>query len=540
MHSIPFTELQFSHLFKEFISGSSSIYSYFPSNSLPTDKWLTIAEKFNGRQQLINSISATMNGLELSALQTKNLQSLSNNTTLAAVTGQQVGFLGGAMYTVLKAYSTVQYAKQISNKNSLTIVPIFWIEDNDADSDEAAKATLLSSKNELLTLVCTEEITTNIPVSERIFGDDIKSVMDSIEEGIQQSEFSSDILLKLREIYKSGVSWTSAFTQLLQFIMADSGILFISASVARKKGLFGNIIRKEIEDFRASKEVIENTSNQLQEARFHVQAAASDVNIFYHDGNKRLKLRSDDGIHYSAGDLQFSKEQIIALAESSPELFSPNVLLRPIIQDDIIPTIAYIAGPGEIAYLAQLHSAYKLFNVPMPIIKPRHSVTFMPPSVVRFLEKNNFTPTFFMRPWKQIEMELTTRTKDGDSDLIFTTALSKVSEVFACIANYAKGIDQSLIGAANAAEHQTEKQIEDLRKKINSAQKKRHTSLFDKSYETASILMPFDELQERGLSPIHWAIRFGIKQLTETVSLLTDNAPDTHFIIPLNFPHINQ
>ncbi len=539
MHTIPFTELKFTHLFKEFIAGSSSILSYFPTK-ISSENLVSIAEKFNRRAELTEAISATMNGLELSPSQAKNLHDLSKNSSLAAVTGQQVGFLGGAMYTVLKAYSTVKYANQISDETSLPIIPIFWIEDNDADSEEAAKATLLSAKNELLTFACTEEITTNIPVSERIFGDEIIGVLDLIEAGIQKSEFSAEILLKIREIYQPGTTWTSAFTKLLQFVMADSGILFISASIARKNGLFGTIISKEIENFRASKDVIDTTSNQLQEAGFHVQATVSDVNLFYQDGNKRLKLKSDDGINYTAGDLHFSREQISLIAKNSPELFSPNVLLRPIVQDDIIPTIAYIAGPGEIAYLAQLSEAYKLFSVKMPMVKPRHSATFMPPSVVRFLEKNDFSPEFFMRPWKQIEMELTKRTKDSDSEAIFTSASAKVAEVFASIADYAKGIDQSLIGAANAAERQTEKQIEDLQKKINSAQKKRHTSLFDKSYETASILMPFDELQERGISPINWALRFGLTKLTETVLQLSEKIPDTHFIVHLNFPHINQ
>lgn len=539
MHTIPFTELKFSHLFKEFIAGSSSILSYFPTNT-SFDNWLSIAEKFNGRVKLSEAISATMNGLDLSPLQTKNLHDLSKNSSLAVVTGQQVGFLGGAMYTILKAYSTVKYAQQISDEKSLPIIPIFWIEDNDADSEEAAKATLLSAKNELFSVACSEELTNNIPVSERVFGDEIIDVLDSIETVIQKSEFSPELLFRLREIYHPGTTWTSAFTRLLQFMMADSGILFISASVARKKGLFGTIVTREIENFGASKVAIDTVSNQLQEAGFHVQATASDVNLFYHDGDKRLKLKSDDGVNFAAGDLHFSKEQISNLARNSPELFSPNVLLRPIVQDDIIPTMAYIAGPGEIAYLAQLRDTYKLFSVQMPVVKPRHSATFMPPSVARFLEKNDFPPEFFMRTWRQIEMELTAKTKDSDSDTTFTSASAKVAEVFASIADYAKGVDQSLIGAANAAERQTEKLIEDLQKKINSAQKKRHTSLFDKSFETASILMPFDELQERGISPISWALRFGLAHLTESVLLLSNKIPNTHFIVHLNFPHVNQ
>lgn len=541
MQKILFNQLQFSQLFTEFIAENPIIHSHFPAQQLPASTWHKVAESFNGRNELKEAIIATMSHGELSPSQTENLQTLSNPETLAVVTGQQVGFLGGAMYTLLKAHSTVQYAKQISTEMSLPIIPIFWIEDNDADSAEAAKATVLSQKNELLTINCTEEITNNIPVSERVFGDEITQILDTIEATVQQSEFTADLILQLRNIYQSGTSWSVAFTQLLQLLLAETGILFISAAVARKQGLFGKIIRKEIEESGASKRIIDQTSSELEKADFHVQAVASDVNLFYHDGNKRLKLRLDDkGNSFVAGDLNFSREQLLEQAENSPELFSPNVLLRPIVQDSIIPTIAYVAGPGEIAYLSQLHSAYEHFNVQMPIIKPRHSATLLPPSTVRFLEKNSFSPEFFMRPWHQIEKDLTEHTADSAGEPLFTSVTSTLAELFAEISHYTSGIDQSLVGAVNAALRNTEKQIEDLQKKINSAQKKRHTALFDKSYETSVSLMPFGELQERVLSPISFGVRFGNRQLTEIIHVLTENTPNAHFIVPINFTHINQ
>lgn len=541
MYTIPFSNLQFSHLFKEFIADNHLLQSHFPAqNILPAD-WRTIAESFKGRNELVSAILSTMDGLDLSPEQNVNLQMLVKPETMAVVTGQQVGFLGGSLYTVLKAYSAVRSAKQISSEMSLPIVPIFWIEDNDADSAEAAKTTILSAQNELIRISCSEEFTTSIPVAYHQFGDEITDVLDHIEATFPKSEFSEGVMLQLREIYHSGAGWTFAFTKLLQLFLADSGILFISASIARENGLFARIIRREIEEFGGSKSIIDRASAELEKAGFHVQATASDINLFFHHDGKRLKLRSDDGGNtYTAGEFHFSREQIIFHAEDNPEMFSPNVLLRPIIQDDIIPTIAYIGGPGEIAYLAQLHDTYKFFDVQMPMVKPRHSATFTPPSVVRFLEKNNFKPDFFMRSWQFIERDLVSRTADAGGEQLFASSIATLKDVYASISQYASGIDQSLIGAVNAAQHHTEKQVEDLRKKINSSQKKRHDALFDKSYETSSILMPFGELQERSLSPISLLIRFGISQLIGTIRMLSENTPNTHFIVPINFPHINQ
>ncbi len=541
MYTIPFSNLRFSHLFSEFIAGNPLLHSHFPAQNIQPADWRTIAESFNGRNELTSAIISTMDGLNLSQEQNENLQLLAKPKTMAVVTGQQVGFLGGALYTVLKAYSAVQSAKQISSEMSLPVVPIFWIEDNDADSAEAAKTTILSAQNELIPIACSEELTTTIPVAYHKFGDEIVGVLDNIEATFPKSEFSEGVMLQLREIYHSGAGWTSAFTKLLQLMLADSGILFISASLARENGLFSRIIRKEIEEFGGTKSIIDHTSTELEKAGFHIQAVASDVNLFFHYDGKRLKLRSDDGGNtYTAGEFHFSREQIIRCAEDNPEMFSPNVLLRPIIQDDIIPTIAYIGGPGEIAYLAQLHAAYKFFDVQMPMVKPRHSATFTPPSVVRFLEKNNFKPDFFMRSWQLIEKELVSRTADAGGEQLFISSTAKLKDVFASILQYASSIDQSLVGAVNAAQHHTEKQVEDLKKKINSSQKKRHDALFDKSYETTSILMPFGELQERNLSPISLLIRFGIGQLFGAIRMLSESTPNTHFIVPINFPHINQ
>jgi bacillithiol biosynthesis cysteine-adding enzyme BshC len=541
MHTVPFADLRFSHLFTQFIAENPLLNSHFPSQDASLEHWRSRAASFDGRKELHSAITTTMKDINLSSKQVENLQMLSNPETLAVVTGQQVGFLGGAMYTLLKAYSAVQASNHIADKFSVPIVPIFWIEDNDADSAEAAKTTILSAKNEPLSIACIEEFTTNIPVSEHVFGDGIIGVLDTIESALQPSEFSTELMLHLRTIYQSGKSWSSAFVQLLQLLVAETGILFISAAVARKSGMFSRIVRKEIEEFGEAKREIDHASAQLEEAGFHIQATASEVNLFFHDGNKRLKLRSENnGESYTAGELHFSRDQLLTFTENSPELFSPNVLLRPIVQDDCIPTIAYIGGPGEIAYLAQLSSAYQLFDVPMPMVKPRHSATFMPPSVVRFLEKNNFPTEFFMRPWQQIEKDIIEQTADKSGEPLFRTASSVIEELFVDISLYANGIDQSLVGAVNAAHRYTDKQLEDLQKKINAAQKKRHAALFDKSYETSSIIKPFGELQERILSPIAFVSRFGFQHLIESTRLLLESAPHTHFIAAINFTHINQ
>lgn len=533
MYSIDFSALGFSRLFTEFIGNNPFFEDAFPANSTLNDHalWQERAQRFTGRTELIRAIDATMSTVTLTELQTHNLQLLQDTTTLTAVTGQQVGFLGGALYTLLKAHSAIRYAENFTAKG-LPTIPVFWIEDNDADSAEAARTFVLNGLQEPIEVSCTQEITTSVPVAERVFDAHITDVLDLLETTLPSSEHAQDTMTLLRGIYREGVSWTQAFTQLLQEYVGSYGVLFLSAEVARKHGLFKNIIRQELSNPTATKAAVDGMSERLQGADFHLQATASEPNLFLHQQGERSKIRWT-GTEFTAHNRSYSPNEMLLLAENSPENFSPNVVLRPIVQDAILPTIVYVAGPGEIAYLSQLQDAYRFFSVLTPAVLPRHSATFAPPSVIRFMEKNNFGVEFFLRPWRVIESELVVRTADTRGEELFTGSMQQLKEMFAVMNEYAVSIDQSLGGAVGAAERQTEKVIEDLQKRIASAQKKRHTTLFDKCRETASVIFPTGELQERVLSPIVWSQRFGRDTFSEALRLISCENPTSHFFSPL-------
>lgn len=534
MYSIDFPALGFSRLFTDFIDNSPFFADAFPANSTLENPqyWLDErAQRFDSRPALVAAIQATMRTVSLTAQQEHNLRLLEKRTTLASVTGQQVGFLGGALYTLLKAHTAIRFAEN-RTASGLETVPIFWIEDNDADSAEAAKTSVLNALQEPIEVSCTQEITTSTPVAERVFDAHITDVINTLESTLPSSEFSLDTMTLLRDIYREGVSWTQAFTELLQHFLGRYGMLFLSAEGARKQGLFKDIIKKELSDPTATKSAVDRMAAQLESAGYHVQAIASEPNLFMHHDGERSKLRWT-GDHFTAHDTTYTREDLLAKADIMPELFSPNVLLRPIVQDAILPTIAYIAGPGEIAYLSELQYAYDVFSVPVPAVLPRHSATFMPPSVIRFLEKNSLDVAFFLRPWRVIESDLTAMTADTQGAELFGGAAEALKTMFASMSTYAVSIDQSLGGAVGAAERQTEKVVEDLQKRIASAQKKRHATLFDKSRETASVLFPNGKLQERVLSPIVWLQRFGMETFSEVMRQISNENPTSHFFSPL-------
>ncbi|MBK9248123.1 MAG: bacillithiol biosynthesis cysteine-adding enzyme BshC [Ignavibacteria bacterium] len=533
MQSFDFSPLGFSRLFTEFIVSNPFFESVFPTNDTLTnfDFWLERAQNFKGREGLDEAITTTMSSVHLTELQSRNLQLLQQDTTLAAVTGQQVGFLGGAIYTLLKAHSTIRIAEKFTEAG-LTTVPVFWIEDNDADSAEAAKTYILNSLNEPVEFACTDTFTTSIPVAERIFTADILDKLNQLEITLPPTEFTAETMTFLREIYKEGASWTQAFTQLLQKFLGKYGVLFISANVARNQGLFKKITLQELSQPTATKAAVELMSEKLTEENFHIQAVASEPNLFLHEGSERSKIKWT-GSEFTAFDTPYSTDELLKKAEDFPELFSPNVVLRPVIQDAILPTIVYVAGPGEIAYLSELHNVYKMFKVQAPAVIPRHSATFAPPAVLRFIEKNNFDAQFFMRPWRMIEHDLVEMTADTTGEALFTKSSLKIKDIFSAMSMYATSIDPSLGGAVGAGERQTEKVIEDLHKRIASAQKKRHAALFEKSRETMAVLFPDGKLQERVLSPIVWSERFGIDTFSEAMRIISNENPTSHFFSPL-------
>lgn len=534
--SIPFAQIPgFNHLFCEFIAGNSFFSSRFPANSGNASAYFARrTSEFGGRKELLAAINATMNGLTLSEAQQHSLKALAENSSLAVVTGQQVGFLGGATYTALKLHSAVRLAENLSAQHrQFKFVPVFWVEDNDHDAAEAAEITILTSQGEPKYVSCADSNEKGIPVSARVFDEGITEIVKEIGALLPQSEYGVHLTELLEEIYAPGTGWMAAFVRLLQKLFSETGVLFLAASQVRQRGLGAEILRRETDNPERTARLIETASKELLAAGFHAQASGSAINLFYHDNSgKRLKIQSGAG-GFSAGESQWTQEELGHEVEMYPERFSPNVVLRPILQDAALPTACYIGGPGEISYIAQLREVYDAFVVEMPAIAPRHSATFLTPAITRFFEKSGYRPEYFLRSWGEIDHDLSTAAHTQEFDEAISGVEAGLREAFGRLEGVASAADATLAGSVAAAQNQALKSVESIQKKAIAAMKRKNEMLFDKCRTSANLVYPSGGLQERILATAGWHAFAGIDMLHRAYRSITALPPDLHFFVPL-------
>ncbi|MFN8367089.1 MAG: bacillithiol biosynthesis cysteine-adding enzyme BshC [Candidatus Kapaibacterium sp.] len=530
MTSIDLTELPGqSTLFVDFINGQESIRERFTSSS-------TEGNISAPRQDVADVILKSMYNVELSMEQESNLEKFRKNA-LTIVTGQQVGFLGGPLYTLYKIQTAITIAEQLTNKGR-TAVPVFWVEDNDHDAKEAAKASIPTKEFGCFDTQAASNIDAllRIPVSDWQFGNDIVNIINNIAEILPEAAHKTDTVTFLNNIYKQGTTWSDAFIQFVHTIFAESGLLIIRASTARLHGLMKPIVQFEMQNKGLLEQSVVKANDSLSTKGYHTQAKPSHINLFLHNESGRHKINNihGDAGNYAVGPLLYATQELSRLVDSAPERFSPSVLLRPLIQDYILSSHMYIAGPGEVGYLSQLKEAYQAFHISMPVIQQRSSATLLPKRILRFLEKQQLSYSYFFQPWAEVEKK-TLATLSGQEVLENINASQQtIHKIFDEVKKSVKTIDATLEPTVGSAERALEKEFETMSKKVNAAIKRRSEQIFSKFRETSTFIFPNAGLQERQLSPIFVLCEVGFDGLRQLLKNIAIQQNTKHHIVEIS------
>jgi bacillithiol synthase len=495
-----------SELFKRYLDNKDFIKEFFPANELIFNNldYLSSISTNKFRNSTLDCIKETMSCIELSNNQTKNLELFSRSNSLAVVTGQQVGFLGGPLYTFYKIASAVNWSVKFKSLHSdLDFIPIFWVEDNDHDLSEASKSFIYDNNNSISEINCFENIdkSNRKIVGKMKFDDSISTIIDNIIELLPHSQYKNNAKEIIKNIYLEGESLTNAFIKLLNLFFSESGLLFISANKSVEMGLFKSVASFEIENHRLSSEKIDFMNELLLKQNLHIQAKHSELNLFYHIDNERHKIKYNKvSDNFSILEKTYSKSQLLEMLNNYPCDFSPAALIRPIFQDTILPTAAYIAGAGEIAYCSQIRELYPLFGIKQGAIINRHHLVILSPKIRKTLNKYCKTLEYFLHPFANIENELLESIKAKEDNNIIQSAKEEFSSTMEKVKNYAITIDTNLESTTTATLHNIIKQFENVEKKINSAIKKSNEEIINKYHDISNWLYPNNTHQERVLS----------------------------------------
>ena len=336
----------------------------------------------------------------------------------------------------------------------------------------------------------------------------------------------------LRRVWAPGRLWRDAFADTILALTRGTGLVLVSPDDAEIKALARSLFTAEATDWRATHDALIHSTARLRDASFHAQIDPTPLNLFWLADGARLALDPAEKGVLARGTAQ--SVDLAEVAHRQPETLSPNVVLRPVMQDMLFPTVAYVAGPGETAYFAQLKGVYERFGVPMPAIVPRLSVTLMPPGIRKVLDRYGLAVADLrdgiQGHWKRLALEA----GDTDFEAAFASARQSADTELDTLSTLATEIDTSLEAAAEAARAALHRALARLETKTVRVQKRRHDDVRARLARAHATLWPRGSLQERAANPFAFAVTLGLdgfRQIADALDAREDVETDQHWVV---------
>ncbi|HET6568230.1 MAG TPA: bacillithiol biosynthesis cysteine-adding enzyme BshC, partial [Rhodothermales bacterium] len=427
---IPFDRLgSFPALFEQYCTNHLAVSDFFAGDFRNRQDRIAAAERAAGfdrdREALVQVLLEQNARWGMPDCTRRNVEALRDPQSVAVVTGQQVGILGGPLYTILKTVTALQLAGSLAEETGRTVVPVFWLEGEDHDFDEVSSVSILKG-NDVLPL---QYAPGNLPqggnagpVGRLPLTDAIADLLDGLDQALQPSDFKEQLLENVRAAYRPGTTLLDAFATLMSAFFPDAGLVLIDPADAQLKRIAAPLFRREIEQYRETAERLRTTSERLSE-RYHAQVSARPTNLFLTDESGRHSVDADgDRFQVRGTETVFDRNGLLQLLDRHPEQFSPNVVLRPLVQDLLLPTALYVGGPAEVSYFAQFRTMYEWAGIPMPLIYPRASVTLIESKIQKVLDRYGLSVADFDQDFEQLFQQVVVGQMDVDVDALFGTA----------------------------------------------------------------------------------------------------------------------
>jgi len=443
----------------------------------------------------------------------------------AVVTGQQTGLFSGPLYTIYKALTATKLADVLNRRGFGSFVPVFWLASDDHDLAEIDHIALMDKDNQLREIRCpSPSRESKVPVSNIALPPDVADCLEQLNGMTLDTEFKADIMGSLSEAYAPGRSYVEAFGRWMTRLFRSRGLILIDAGHPRLKEMGRDVFYREIAEDSPSTRQALAASERLRQTGYEAQIPlhAGILNQFYVERERHAIQWKDGAFDIKGLPSLATKEDLLRLAKEKPFLFSPNVLLRPLYQDAVLPTVAYVGGPSEIAYFAQLKGVYEAFGLPMPVIYPRKSLTIVERKVDHILKKYHLSVPDL---WRNAAGAIGDITKEDIPDSV-GRALSRVRDQlerdYAALKSEILAFDSGLAESVDLAKGKMNQQLNFLEKKVRQAATKRNDIAVQQLHKAVDNLFPNRHLQERVFNIVPYLIKYGaafIDQLDQAIAI---------------------
>jgi bacillithiol biosynthesis cysteine-adding enzyme BshC len=515
-----------SRLFLDFAESRQPLTPFYPASPY-AQRWTAPAQAPAIRSRIADLLEAQNRSFNASPATLANIARLRDGAS-AIVTGQQVTLFGGPLFTLFKAATAIRKAKDIG------AVPIFWLATEDHDLDEADHV-VLPSRHELQTLRLEHEAN-NRPVGSIPLGPGIRPLLDQAAELLGPGP----ILDTLEAAYTPDATFAQAFARVLTAIFADQGLILVDAASRDFHALGAPVLRHAIEHAAELESALLERSKLLEQRGYHAQVLVSPSSslLFLVDeetgARLALKRKNSNGKNsngqnlngWTAGKKSYSTEDLLAILDSTPERISPNALLRPVFQDFLLPTTAYIGGPAEIAYFAQSQVLYDaILGRTTPVI-PRLSATLVEPAVATVLAQHEVQLDDLLHSHPdELAQRLGARAIPIDGKRKLASVGNALDEELTSLTQWMHQIDPGLGRSADVSASKMRYQMNRLRRLAANYQLQTETSLRRHVDALYLNLFPGQHPQERIIGAAAFLARYGDSLIPQLVDQAAQECP---------------
>jgi bacillithiol synthase len=473
----------FSPFFLDYIQQKDSLKPFYNRFPQLTNFKAQVAEKANSfsqanRDVLVSVLQKQYKSLSISDAVKKNISALSDPKTFTVTTGHQLNIFTGPLYFIYKIVTVITACKKLKETYpEYNFVPVYWMASEDHDYDEIKYFKLYGKKYVWETS------------QKGAVGRFNPKGLDLIAK-----EIPGDTKFFL-EAYSTSNTLSDAVRHYVNTLFDSEGLIVIDADDRDLKALMKNVIHNDVVKC-GTHPLVNETNKSLERANFKPQVFCRDINFFYLDNNLRSRIeKNNDDYHILETNLKFTQQQIEELIKDEPEKFSPNVILRPLYQEIILPNLAYVGGPAEVVYWLQLKSVFESYKIPFPILMPRNFGMVVDHSTLRKFEKTGLELSSLFEEKNFLFNHWTV--KNSTHNLTVGAERNTIQSIFEELKKRASSIDQTLAPFVAAEGKRVLNSLEKIERKMLRAEKRLQSDKLRQIESVKEALFPGGSLQER-------------------------------------------
>ena len=512
-----------SSLYSDFLYDFDKVSRFYASPPFACD-WPSLARPdfpAERRNKLADTLEKQNRAWGASAATLGNIARLKNGAHVI-VTGQQVVLFGGPLFALLKAITAVKLAHEATG-SGVDAVPVFWLATEDHDLEEVSTVSLLSGSGELEKLSLASTAKAGASVAGLELGAGVSRLMEAAVGLLGDTEMSQ----WLKECYRPQATFGDAFARLFSRIFSQLGVVLVNASDPELHKLALPLYEAALENAPRISQAQLQRDRELQDCGYHAQVKVSQSSTLLfeiRDGVRTPVQQSNGG--FSVARQKVSGAELLDRVRAEPESFSGNALFRPVVQDFLLPTLAYVGGPAEVAYFAQAAVVYQQLLGRLTPVVPRISATIVDPAIARRLSRYDLKVKDAWMPADRFHSLLGKRGLPLEVAQSFTKARSLLKSALHEIGEPLARLDPSLTQAAEKASAKMHYQLSRLEGRAARAEERRNGEIARHAVQLSNALFPHKNLQEREIAGIYFLSRYGHAFLEQMLDSLSDCCPD--------------